>query len=214
MDARTFDHWTATIARRRHRRGALGLLAGGVLAGLHAHRGATSARARQRADRDDDGLYDDDETDVYGTNPDVYDTDGDGVGDGEEVYLGTDPLTPEGGAPPAGCGAGLTDCGGICVDTTTDRNNCGTCGMACAEFVNCWDSACGGTGAPPAEAPPAVEEPCPVNMLRCNGVCVYPYSDSSHCGACNNVCGTIFCTSQPEGICYTYCNAGTCVPYY
>jgi hypothetical protein len=46
----------------------------------------------ERPDRDQDGLYDDDETGVYGTNPDVVDSDGDGSGDGEEVYLGTDPL--------------------------------------------------------------------------------------------------------------------------
>jgi hypothetical protein len=44
-----------------------------------------------RPDRDGDGLYDDDETGVYGTNPDAFDTDGDGSGDGEEVYYGTDP---------------------------------------------------------------------------------------------------------------------------
>jgi hypothetical protein len=45
----------------------------------------------ERPDRDGDGLYDDDETDVYFTDPDVYDSDGDGSGDGEEVYYGTDP---------------------------------------------------------------------------------------------------------------------------
>lgn len=44
------------------------------------------------ADRDGDQLYDEDETGYYGTNPDVYDTDGDGVSDGAEVYYGTDPL--------------------------------------------------------------------------------------------------------------------------
>lgn len=47
----------------------------------------------ERPDRDGDGLFDDDEVpDIYGTNPDVFDTDGDGVGDGEEDYNGTDPL--------------------------------------------------------------------------------------------------------------------------
>jgi hypothetical protein len=47
-----------------------------------------------RPDRDGDGLYDDDETDVYGTNADIFDTDGDNVDDGEEVFNGTDPLDP------------------------------------------------------------------------------------------------------------------------
>jgi hypothetical protein len=45
-------------------------------------------------DRDSDGLYDSDETDVYVTNPDVADTDGDGPDDGQEVYDGTNPLDP------------------------------------------------------------------------------------------------------------------------
>jgi hypothetical protein len=50
----------------------------------------------ERPDRDGDGLYDDDETvdginAEYGTDPDLFDTDGDGRGDGEEVYYGTDP---------------------------------------------------------------------------------------------------------------------------
>lgn len=47
-----------------------------------------------RPDSDGDGLYDDDETDVYGTDADNPDTDGDGVGDGEEVFVGTDPTDP------------------------------------------------------------------------------------------------------------------------
>jgi hypothetical protein len=45
-------------------------------------------------DRDSDGLFDADETNVYGTNPDVADTDGDGSDDGQEVFDGTNPLDP------------------------------------------------------------------------------------------------------------------------
>jgi Bacterial TSP3 repeat len=45
----------------------------------------------QRPDRDNDGLFDDDETNVYSTNPDRADTDGDGRDDGQEVFDGTDP---------------------------------------------------------------------------------------------------------------------------
>jgi hypothetical protein len=45
------------------------------------------------ADSDGDGLFDADEVGVYGTNPAVYDTDGDGTGDGAEVYYGTNPLS-------------------------------------------------------------------------------------------------------------------------
>ena len=91
MDSQTFDRWTASIAEQRSRRATLGLLSGLALAGLLSPR---LARGAQRSDRDGDGLFDDDETNVYGTNPDFYDTDGDGWGDGEEVYYNTDPLDP------------------------------------------------------------------------------------------------------------------------
>ena len=47
-----------------------------------------------RPDGDGDGLYDDDEVNVYGTDPKVADTDKDGVSDGEEVFNKTDPRWP------------------------------------------------------------------------------------------------------------------------
>lgn len=47
-------------------------------------------------DTDRDGLYDDDEEEIYGTDPENPDTDGDGLKDGEEVktYF-TDPKNPD-----------------------------------------------------------------------------------------------------------------------
>jgi len=70
-------------------------------------------------DSDGDSLTDDVETGTYGTNPAVFDTDGDGAGDGEEVFAGRNPFAPDGAAPaptappaPAAAdsdGDGLTD---------------------------------------------------------------------------------------------------------
>ena len=112
MDAQTFDRFTAAMAHRPSRRATLRLLAGGLLAGLLSQRGVAPIAAQDgRPDRD-----------------------GDGVGDGEEVYnrdnglgVSSDPLKPEGGAAPvtapAGCAAGLTDCGGLCVEFFNDRNH-------------------------------------------------------------------------------------------
>jgi hypothetical protein len=47
-----------------------------------------------RPDSDGDGLFDDDETGVYGTNPNRADTDRDGRNDGLEVFEGTNPKIP------------------------------------------------------------------------------------------------------------------------
>lgn len=45
-------------------------------------------------DSDADGLTDEGERALYQTDPYVYDTDGDGVGDGEEILDGTNPIDP------------------------------------------------------------------------------------------------------------------------
>ncbi len=58
-------------------------------------------------DSDSDALTDAQETDIYGTNPLVLDTDGDGVSDGAEVSAGTNPLIPE--APAASADPGVSD---------------------------------------------------------------------------------------------------------
>jgi hypothetical protein len=204
MDAQSFDRWVADAARHPTRRATLRLLAGGLFAGLLGQRGVARIRAAQRPDRDGDGLFDDDEVDVYGTNPDVYDSDGDGVGDGEEVYVGTDPLVNENPAPaPAGCAAGLTDCGGICVDLVNDRLNCGRCGAACAEFVNCWESNCGGIPDPP----PQVN--CAPGLHNCGTYCANVSQDAANCGICGWDCGNrdlYFCYL---GLCVEYCGVGT-----
>jgi len=60
----------------------------------------------------------------------------------------------DGGTSPdssTGCPTGKTSCGGACVDMSTDRNNCGTCGRVCAPGQSCVGSSC--TGAPDASVP-------------------------------------------------------------
>ena len=55
-----------------------------------------------RYDHDTDGLYDDEELNVFGTNPYVWDTDGDGFSDGQEDFNGSSPTDPL--CTPYGCG--------------------------------------------------------------------------------------------------------------
>jgi hypothetical protein len=40
------------------------------------------------------------------------------------------------------CGAGLTRCGIACVDTSSDRSNCGACNAACAKAQSCVGGTC------------------------------------------------------------------------
>ncbi len=54
----------------------------------------------------------------------------------------TTPISPTQPDPPL-CSLPLTDCGGVCIDTTSDPDNCGACGLVCATGL-CQASACVG----------------------------------------------------------------------
>ncbi len=58
------------------------------------------------------------------------------------------------------CPAGQINCGGGCVNTQTDRANCGRCGVQCG----------------------AVDSTC------CRGACRAIDRDETNCGSCDNVC--------------------------
>ena len=81
------------------------------------------------------------------------------------------------------------ECGGDCVDTTTDPNNCGLCGKICAGKPNatafCAGSQCGIR--------------CDSGYSQCGGSCVDTQTNKNHCGQCNNKC---------QG--NKMCNAGQC----
>lgn len=172
MDARTFDRFTVSLTHRPTRRAAVRLLASGLL-GVLVSRQAVTAVAAQRADSDGDGLFDDDEVEVYGTDPNNPDTDGDGISDGEEIYnrdngLGgsSDPLTPGG----ATCADGLTLCAGMCVDLANDPANCGACGVVCPNGGACPGGFCSAGQAPPQPTNcGGLGAACNVNADCCSG---------------------------------------------
>ena len=86
------------------------------------------------------------------------------------------------------CSAGLIPCGGFCIDPSTDRLNCGGCGIACDVTEQCRDGDC----------------TCPDPYVYCGVTCVNTNLDRRHCGECNHACDALaVCTGGlcvcPEG---------------
>lgn len=123
-----------------------------------------------------------------------------------------------GGHGAEGCPTGQQLCGGVCIDVTFDRNNCGACGVQCASAELCSFSRCdsecrGGTTAcgnecvhlgtnhahcgdcgHPCQAGEVCDGTgacrlnCIEGLANCEGQCVRLGQDSSHCGACGVAC--------------------------
>jgi hypothetical protein len=92
-----------------------------------------------------------------------------------------------------GCAAGSTLCSGSCVNTQTDPNNCGGCGVACAAGQSCVSGTCTtGCGSP---------------ATNCAGQCVNTSYDPNNCGGCGVVCAAG--QSCVSGACTLICEGGT-----
>ncbi len=81
---------------------------------------------------------------------------------------------------PAGCTAPLVDCGGACVDVSSDEANCGSCGHGCDPGQTCGSGSCG--------APVA----CPPGYVNCGWLwaeCRDVSGDPENCGDCEAACG-------------------------
>lgn len=119
-----------------------------------------------------------------------------------------------------------------CVNTNTSHNNCGACGTICARLEYCTAGACqacgamgqpccgtssdglsGGDGCPGADLLCVGTREsstslctCPSDHLLCNGSCIDPKVNNTHCGACGNVCSPGLLGSGVET-----CVEGACV---
>jgi hypothetical protein len=96
-----------------------------------------------------------------------------------------------GGSGSSVCPAGYGLCGLNCVDITKDRNNCGSCGKACAVGQVCEASAC----------------KCPSPQTDCSGQCVDLGTDAANCGQCGQAC-TAAAPACSQGQCGVGCATG------
>ena len=72
------------------------------------------------------------------------------------------------------CSAGLTLCGGVCVDLTADAGNCGQCGVVCSAGQVCSAGACTLT--------------CASGLTQCGQACVDLNTHVLNCGGCGIAC--------------------------
>lgn len=84
-----FDHWEYTVGPM-----TAGDLEDTNSITINQPENITAFFILDNPDLDGDGISNDDETTIHGTDPQNPDTDGDGVNDGEEIQNGSDPLDP------------------------------------------------------------------------------------------------------------------------
>ncbi len=118
-----------------------------------------------------------------------------------------------------------TDCGGACVDTMTDPNNCGSCGTRCRGSTrfcvggtctagctpDCTGRSCGSDGCSGSCGACPMGQSCntsgacvcPMGTTDCGGTCVDTATDPASCGACGTACG--MGESCVAGSCTTMC---------
>jgi hypothetical protein len=93
------------------------------------------------------------------------------------------------GCPAEGvdCGDALEECGGACVDTSSDDRNCGACGASCAQAQVCAEGSC----------------QCQAGATLCGSQCSLTQSDPANCGGCAGQGGQVCATGE-------VCEAGQC----
>jgi hypothetical protein len=195
MDDTRFDALARRLAAPAPRRVALRLMTASLLAALLPGRAATA----QRRDSDGDGLFDDDEIILHGTDPNKADTDGDGASDGAEVAAGTNPRVIDAPPAPAPTCAGL---GGACAQFSDccpgEHVQCcfNISGVGDCQDVSQTSFICTGWADVPATG-------CPAGTTNCGDFCTDVSSDHGNCGACGHSC--------PIG---SNCTTGACVPIF
>jgi hypothetical protein len=117
-----------------------------------------------------------------------------GVGEGDAATPGHDAGAADAtidSTPP--CNAPLSRCNGVCVDLSSDQNNCGTCGASCGPALMCKGASC--------------RVNCAASgFTECGGTCVDLLTDVHNCGSCAKACSAGWWCSN--GTCGTDCGGG------
>ncbi|MFH1437531.1 MAG: hypothetical protein ABIJ56_17625 [Pseudomonadota bacterium] len=112
----------------------------------------------------------------------------------------TPPDLPEDPVGDSPCDAGLTLCGGECVDLNNDPDNCGACGHACEP-----GRLCNGRGECSVQ--------CGEGLTQCEGAggpyCADLTSDPGNCGTCGAICTA---PAGAEPVCNNALCGWVCLP--
>jgi Stigma-specific protein, Stig1 len=111
-----------------------------------------------------------------------------------------------GGTCQLSCQPGLVNCGGTCLDPSSDRQHCGAtagcgendaglAGTMCAAGQVCSLGACA--------------DSCQQSLVNCAGKCIDPTTDREHCGATNG-CGEDAGSAGTPCVGGQVCSAGVC----
>ncbi len=111
---------------------------------------------------------------------------GDGAGGTSSGAASGGGTSGGGGADGGGCPPYQSLCGGSCIPTSIDPNNCGGCGVQCTGTTACSAGTCASH--------------CQTGLTACSHSCVDTSSDNANCGGCGHAC--------PSG---QGCVAGGCV---
>jgi len=101
---------------------------------------------------------------------------------------------------------GKTACGGYCVDTQTDRNNCGACGTKCRMMQSCYQGQCKNFARVNATRINACEIQ---GKTSCGGACTDTQTDPGNCGSCGKQCSPTETCSQ--GQCTSLCGTAATI---
>jgi len=94
------------------------------------------------------------------------------------------------------CSGGLTACGSTCIDTSSDPNNCGSCGHHCPPDAACVNGTC----------------VCSLGNTACGGICTNLLIDNNNCGSCGHVCPPDSVCENATCACLTVVCGGHCCP--